>query len=282
MSKMDINQILQAVRNHYGKAAQHAGECGPSSASAGCCGGGQDNPSEAGGALGYTAEQMQGVAEGANLGLGCGNPNAFSQLKQGDIVLDLGSGGGIDCFIAAKAVGDTGRVIGVDMTPEMIALAQQNAEKMKTANVEFRQGQIEQLPVESESVDVILSNCVINLSPDKEAVFREAYRVLKPTGRLAVSDVVTTGPLPQHWLDDISKLTGCIAGAMTVDDLKAVLSAVGFQDIQIFMESQSRQLIEHWLPGSGVEHHIVSARIEAIKPAIKTTQQKEKANETVY
>ena len=270
MSKMNVDQILQTVREHYGQAAQTRGGCGSDQDTSGCCGGGQGSLA-AGQALGYSADQLKGVGKGSNLGLGCGNPNAFSQLKEGDVVLDLGSGGGFDCFIAAQAVGKTGRVIGVDMTPEMIALARQNAEKMKTTNVEFRKGEIEHLPVEDDSVDVIISNCVINLSPDKEAVFREAYRVLTPAGRLAISDVVTTAPLPAHLLDDETKLTGCIAGALTVDKLESILSAIGFTDIRILLEQQSRQLIEQWVPESGAEQFIVSARIEAIKPLSTST-----------
>ena len=271
MSKTDSNQILQTVREHYGRKAKKTGGCGPNPATSGCCGGGQTTQKAAGRALGYTTEQLQGVVAGANLGLGCGNPNAFSHLRKGDVVLDLGSGGGFDCFIAAKSVGENGRVIGVDMTPEMIELARQNARKMKAANVEFRQGEIEHLPVTDQSVDVIISNCVINLSPDKEAVFREAFRVLKPAGRLAISDVVASVPLPPELRNDVSKLTACIAGALTVDTLETILTSVGFQDIRIHLEAGSRQLIEHWIPGSGVEHHITSARIEAVKP-ITTTQ----------
>ena len=158
MSKMDNDQILQTVREHYSRAAKNTGGCGAGMESNGCCGGGQGNLA-AGRALGYSVDQLKGVGKGSNLGLGCGNPNAFSQLKKGDVVLDLGSGGGFDCFIAARQVGDTGRVIGVDMTPEMIRLAGQNAEKMRATNVEFRKGEIEHLPMEDESVDVIISNC---------------------------------------------------------------------------------------------------------------------------
>ncbi|KPJ76183.1 MAG: arsenite S-adenosylmethyltransferase [Deltaproteobacteria bacterium SG8_13] len=279
MSKMDMNQILQTVREQYGRAATTAGGCGSDPASTGCCGKAQGNQA-AGLAMGYTTEQLQGLGEDANLGLGCGNPNAFSQLKQGDVVLDLGSGGGFDCFIAARAVGESGRVIGVDMTPEMIQLARQNAGKMKTANVEFRKGEIEHLPVDDESVDAIISNCAINLSPDKQAVFREAYRVLKPAGRLAVSDVVATAPLPQHLRDDASKLTGCIAGALTVDELEAILAMAGFEQIRVLLEPGSRRLIEHSLPQSGVEQYIVSARIEAVKPSSTTNPTKEAADET--
>ena len=280
MSKMDNDQILQTVREHYGRTAKNAGGCGSGPEISGCCGltpkmsgccGSGQGSLAAGQAMGYTADQLKGVGKGSNLGLGCGNPNAFSQLKKGDVVLDLGSGGGFDCFIAAQAVGETGRVIGVDMTSEMIELARQNTEKMKTTNVEFREGEIEHLPVEDECVDVIISNCVINLSPDKEAVFREAYRVLKPSGRLAVSDVVTTAPLPDYLRDDVSKLTGCIAGALTVDTLESILAAAGFRDIRILLEQDSRQLIEHWVPESGVEQYIVSARIEAIKPSSAAT-----------
>ena len=271
MATMNSNEILQSVRDHYGRAATNAGRCGSHPSSPGCCGGRTDRKA-AGQAMGYSSAQLQGVTENANLGLGCGNPNAFSHVKAGDVVLDLGSGGGIDCFIAAKATGESGRVIGVDMTPEMIALARQNAAKMNAANVEFRQGEIEHLPVKDRSVDVILSNCVINLSPDKKAVFREAFRVLKPGGRLAVSDVVTSAPLPRHVREDGSMLTGCIAGALTVEKLKSILASVGFRDIRIAPEPGSRQLIEHWLPDSGLQHYISSARIEAVKPTPVTNK----------
>ena len=272
MPKPDMDRILQSVREHYGRAAKNAGGCNSNALPSGCCNGDPDSAKAAGRAMGYSAQQLQSVVHGANLGLGCGNPHAYGQMKAGEVVLDLGSGGGFDCFIAAKAVGKSGKVIGVDMTPEMIDLAEQNARKMKTANVEFRLGEIENLPVEDQSVDVIISNCVINLSPDKEAVFREAFRVLKPAGRLAVSDVVASAPLPRHLREDVSKHTGCIAGAQTVETLKSILSAVGFENIRIRLETDSRQLIENWLPGSTVEQYIASARIEAVKPSSLQTQ----------
>ena len=268
MSNPEIDEILKVVRDHYGRAANNAGGCGSNAAGTGCCGGAPENAAAICRSLGYTNEQLQTAGQGASLGLGCGNPHAFSRLREGDVVLDLGSGGGIDCFIAARAVGQTGRVIGVDMTPEMVELARKNAKKMQTANVEFRLGEIEHLPVGSQSVDVIISNCVINLSPDKEAVFREAFRVLKPAGRLAVSDVVATAPLPPHIRDDVSKIAGCVAGALTVDNLKAVLASVGFVDIAVHTEPHSRQLVGHGSPGGEAAQPVVSARIEAVRPNV--------------
>ena len=166
-----------------------------------------------------------------DVAFGCGNPTAISALREGETVLDLGSGGGIDCFLAAKMVGETGRVIGVDMTPEMIDLANRNREKVGATNVEFRHGQIEALPVESNSVDVIISNCVINLAPDKDRVFREAFRVLKPGGRLQVSDIVWTRPVPQDIKDDMERWAGCISGALEETDYLARVRAAGFAGV---------------------------------------------------
>jgi SAM-dependent methyltransferase len=181
-------------------------------------------------------------------------------------VLDLGSGGGFDCFLAARAVGDRGTVIGVDMTPEMIARSRGNAEKAGAGNVDFRLGELENLPVADGIVDVIISNCVINLSPEKERVFNEAFRVLKPGGRLAISDVVATTEMPEDIRNNMAFLTGCIAGASPVDELEAMLHRAGFRDIRINQKAESRAFIRDWMPGSKIEDYVVSATIEAVKP----------------
>ena len=203
------------------------------------------------------------------MGLGCGNPTAMASLKPGETVLDLGSGGGIDCFLAASAVGATGKVIGVDMTPDMVSKARENAEKAGVKNVEFRLGEIEHLPVEDSSVDAIISNCVINLSPEKDKVFREAYRVLKPGGRLAVSDIVATAPLPEEVRKDLSLISACVGGAERVESIKKMLEETGFEDVKVTPLEASRDFIRKWLPGTGLENALASARIEAIKPLEK-------------
>jgi len=232
----------------------------------GCCGGGPTDLERLGSAIGYSEADLQGAVDGANLGLGCGNPVALASLQAGETVLDLGSGGGFDCFLAAKEVGPGGRVIGVDFTPEMIGLARQNAKKMGTTNVEFRLGEIEHLPAADQCVDLIMSNCVINLSPDKQAVVDEAYRVLKPGGRLAVADVVATAPLPDEVRRDLALLSACIGGAATIDDMTAMLQRAGFQDIEIKPRDASRKLIQKWAPGSRAQDYVVSADIQARKP----------------
>jgi SAM-dependent methyltransferase len=206
------------------------------------------------------------VPEGANMGLGCGNPMAIAGLKTGETVLDLGCGGGFDCFLAARAVGDTGRVIGVDMTPEMIDKACSNAVKTGSKNVEFRIGVLENLPVGDGIVDVILSNCVINLSPEKQRVFNEAFRVLKPGGRLAISDVVQTGEMPEPIKKDMVMHTACIAGASPIPELEAMMQNAGFENIRIEPKYDSRDFIKDWAPGSRVEDYVVSAEIAAVKP----------------
>jgi len=206
------------------------------------------------------------VPNGANLGLGCGNPQATAALQPGETVLDLGSGGGFDCFLAADKVGPTGKVIGVDMTPEMIERARENARQANVENVEFRLGEIEHLPVGDSTVDVILSNCVINLSPDKPAVFGDAYRVLKRGGRLAISDVVATAELPEDVRRDVKLHVGCVAGAAMIDEIRAMLENVGFVEIQIAPMEESRAVIGEWFPGSNLGNYVVSATIEAIRP----------------
>jgi SAM-dependent methyltransferase len=203
------------------------------------------------------------VPEGADLGLGCGNPQAIAALKPGERVLDLGSGAGFDAFLAARQVGPTGRVIGVDMTPEMIARARANQAKLGLDHVEFRQGDIEQLPVDAGSVDVIMSNCVINLAPDKPAVFREAFRVLAPGGRLAISDIVAIGDMPAALADDPAAYTGCVAGAAPLATLERMLADAGFSDVHITLRGDSAGLVQDWSPGA--ERVVASALIEGVK-----------------
>jgi ubiquinone/menaquinone biosynthesis C-methylase UbiE len=216
--------------------------------------------------LGYSAEDSAIAPESANLGLGCGNPLAIASLQPGQTVLDLGSGAGFDSFLAARAVGPSGKVIGVDMTHEMLAKARENAKKHRFSNVEFRLGEIEALPVPDQSVDVIISNCVINLSPEKERVFTEAYRVLKPGGRLAVADIVATATLPEEIKGDWAAYTGCMAGASQIGDLEKMLRQAGFEQIKIAPTDTSRSFIREWLPGKRIEDYLVSATIEAVKP----------------
>ncbi|MBZ0070578.1 MAG: arsenite methyltransferase [Gammaproteobacteria bacterium] len=256
----DTHDIRNAVRETYGKIAEQ-GHNG------GCCGGGA--PAVGGTAaetLGYSSADLSAVPAGANLDLGCGNPQAIAALRPGETVLDLGSGAGFDAFLAARAVGGSGRVIGVDMTHEMLAKARENARTAGYANVEFRLGEIEYLPVADASVDVIISNCVINLSPDKPQVFREAFRVLQAGGRLAISDVVATAELPAAVRQDLALYTGCMAGASQIGELEAMLQGAGFVDIRIEPKDTSREFIRDWAPGRRVEDYVVSASIEAVKP----------------
>jgi len=217
-------------------------------------------------ALGYSTDETSAVPEGANMGLGCGNPQAIANLKAGETVLDLGSGGGFDCFLAAKQVGDSGQVIGVDMTPAMVSKARANAEKGGYRNVEFRLGEIENLPVADGTVDAIISNCVINLSPNKYRVFAESYRVLKPGGRLAISDVVAFAELPEEIQRDLELFTGCMAGASLISEVEKMLRTTGFQQIRITPKEESKTFIRDWAPGKAVTDYVVSATIEAIKP----------------
>lgn len=266
MKKHGDDEVREAVRKNYGAVAK-AGSSGCGCDSSSCCSAGSGaKPGTISLGLGYSSEEVAGVPEGANMGLGCGNPQAIASLKPGEIVLDLGSGGGFDCFLAARAVGDTGHVIGVDMTPEMLAKARENAAKAGYINVEFRLGEIEHLPVADSSVDIIISNCVINLSPEKQKVFNEAFRVLKAGGRLALSDVVATAALPDEMANDLALHAGCMAGASLISDVEDMLRKAGFDRIRIDPKDESRVFIREWAPGRNIEDFVVSATIEARKP----------------
>lgn len=255
--------VHEQVREHYGKIAR--GEAGGTGCCGGsACGGGACAPDAA--ALGYSEAERAAAPAGADLGLGCGNPQAIAALRPGETVLDLGSGGGFDALLAARQVGPMGQVIGVDMTPDMLARARGNAAKVGAGNVEFRLGEIEHLPVADRSVDAIISNCVVNLAPDKRAVYREALRVLKPGGRLAIMDVVATAPLPAELVADPAAFTGCLSGATPVDELGPMLTALGFVDVRVEVRPASRQVIQGWSPGSRVEHYVASAAIQAVRP----------------
>ena len=265
MSSPENQKIREVVREKYGEIAKKGEQgCGCSTVT-GCCG---DIPSTTtlSKALGYSTQDLNQIPTEANLGLGCGNPVAIASLKPGEVVLDLGSGGGLDCFLAAKQVGETGLVIGVDMTPEMVSKARQNAVKSGYKNVEFRLGEIENLPAADNSIDVIISNCVINLSPEKKKVFQESFRVLKPGGRLSVSDIVATAPLPEDIQKDLALYVGCVSGAAQIAELEQILKAAGFESIKIKPKEESRELIKEWAHQSKVADYVVSATIEARKP----------------
>ena len=251
---MKDEEIRKAVRKGYGKiAVQENSCCGPADVCG--CGSSQDTLSKA---IGYTDEELKAVPDGANLGLGCGNPTALASLKEGEVVLDLGSGAGIDCFLAADKVGESGRVIGVDMTPEMLERARENARKGDYQNVEFRLGEIENLPVANDSVDAVISNCVINLSPDKDRVFNEVYRVLKPGGRIMVSDIVLLKELPDAIKGSIEAYVGCVAGASTKQKYLETIETAGFREVEIVSEAS---LEMGQLAGS-----IASINVHAVKP----------------
>jgi ubiquinone/menaquinone biosynthesis C-methylase UbiE len=227
---MNEDEKRKIVREGYGKIAKQKSSCCAPVPS--CCGG-TDPTQEISKKMGYTEEELKAVPEGANLGLGCGNPVALASLKEGETVLDLGSGAGFDCFLASGRVGDRGRIIGVDMTPEMVEKARGNARKGNYANVEFRLGEIENLPAGDNSVDAVISNCVINLSPNKKRVFAETFRVLKPGGRLMISDIVLLKELPDYIRDSIQAYVGCVAGAMLKDEYLKTVREAGFQVVKI-------------------------------------------------
>ncbi|MEA2772850.1 MAG: arsenite methyltransferase [Acetobacteraceae bacterium] len=263
---MDTPDIKTMVRTRYGSiaAADTTSCCAPA---ASCCAPTtRTDAADKARAMGYSDAELTAIPDGANLGLGCGNPQAIAAMRPGETVIDLGSGAGFDCFLAARAVGLTGHVIGVDMTYEMLAKARANAARIGAANVEFRLGELEHLPVADNTADVILSNCVINLVPDKEQVFREAYRALKSGGRLAISDVVNIAPLSPDLSGDADLICGCVAGAASAAQIEVWLAAAGFQQIKVVVKPESRDLIATWAPGRGVEDCVVSASIEARKP----------------
>ena len=264
MENISSIKIMESVMENYKKVAlsNKVLENSPSE----CCGPSKSNTyNSISGNLGYSSEECEIVPLGSNLGLGCGNPQEIAKLKPGVTVLDLGSGGGFDCFLASKSVGDKGKVIGVDMTPEMISLSRNNAIKGSYSNTEFRLGEIENLPVADSTIDVIISNCVVNLSPEKEKVFNEAFRVLKPGGKLALSDIVLFKPLTDDLKNDPSLYSGCMSSASSIEELKSILNNSGFDEIKIEPKYKSRKFIKDWAPGKEIENYIVSATIEAVK-----------------
>lgn len=248
---MKEREIKKVVKERYGKIAKGGESCCPT------C---EPSAGEMGKKIGYSEKDLKNVPESSNMGLGCGNPVALASLKEGETVLDLGSGGGIDVFLAAKKVGPKGKVIGVDMTEEMVRKASATSIKHGYANVEFRLGEIEKLPLKNNSVDVIISNCVINLSPDKERVFREAYRVLKHGGRIMISDLVTEGRLPEKIKKSFDAWAGCIAGALEKNEYLDVIRKAGFKDVRIISESSYDIDVSKELKGK-----ITSAKVEAYK-----------------
>ncbi len=253
------------IRKSYAKVANAMSEQDGPAAS--CCGTSDDEAINTliSTRLGYSKAELENVPKGADMGLGCGNPRAIAALKTGETVVDLGSGGGFDCFLASPEVGETGHIIGIDMTPDMISKSRNNADKGNFGNVEFRLGEIEHLPVADNTADVIISNCVINLSPNKAQVFKEAYRILKTGGRLAISDVVATIELPEEMRNDPLLITGCMGNAALISDLETDLHNAGFSNIEIKPKEESREFIQDWAPGTGAEDYVLSATIEAVK-----------------
>jgi arsenite methyltransferase len=262
------DEIRQKVRESYSEVAESSNSGSSCGTEASCCGVSDDAAINTlvSTRLGYSEDDLENVPEGADMGLGCGNPRAIASIKAGETILDLGSGGGFDCFLAAAETGESGFVIGIDMTPTMISKARSNAVKGQYHHVEFRLGEIEHMPVANDTVDVIISNCVINLSPNKRQVFSEAFRVLKPGGRLAISDVVASTELPEEMKQDLALYSGCMAGASLISELQTILEESGFEKINIAPKDESKDFIKDWAPGRGVEDYVLSATIEAVKP----------------
>jgi len=275
---MKKEEMKKVVREGYAKIARQGSPCCLPANS--CCGS-TDLAQKISKSIGYTEEEIRAVPEGSNLGLGCGNPLAFASLREGEVVLDLGSGAGLDCFLAASKVGKKGRVIGVDMTPEMIEKARENAKKANYTNVEFRLGEIENLPVADNSVDVVISNCVINLVPDKRKVFKEVFRALKPGGRLMVSDIVLLKELPDVIKNSVEAYIGCLSGAMMRDEYLRAIEAAGFHDVRIVDETSfpiecmandptAKAVIENLkIPPQKVEEvasSVISIKVYGVKP----------------
>ena len=262
------DEIRQNVRESYAEVAESSNNSSSCGTESSCCGVSDDAAINTlvSTRLGYSEDDLENVPEGADMGLGCGNPRAIASIKAGETILDLGSGGGFDCFLAAAETGESGFVIGIDMTPTMISKARNNAVKGQYHHVDFRLGEIEHMPVANDTVDVIISNCVINLSPDKRQVFSEAFRVLKPGGRLAISDVVASTELPEEIKNDLALYSGCMAGASQIAELQSILEESGFEKINITPKDESKDFIKDWAPGRGVEDYVLSASIEAVKP----------------
>lgn len=262
------DDIRNQVRESYAKVAEASNNNEATGIESSCCGVSDDIDINTLNSLrlGYSDDDLGNVPGGADMGLGCGNPRAIAGLSLGETVVDLGSGGGFDAFLAAREVGETGKVIGVDMTPMMISKARDNADKANFENVEFRLGEIEYLPVADSTIDVIISNCVINLSPNKAQVFTDAFRILKSGGRLAISDVVASCEMPEDMKNDPALYAGCMAGASLIDDLKTYMHDAGFNEIQITPKDDSKDFIKDWAPDTNVTDYVLSAHIEAIKP----------------
>ena len=275
---MDQKDIKEIVKEGYAKIAVQGGSCcGPASS---CCGN-PDLAQDISRRIGYSDEELKVVPEGSNLGLGCGNPVALASLREGEAVLDLGSGAGFDCFLAANKVGEKGKVIGVDMTPEMVEKAKENAKKSNYRNVEFRLGDIEKLPAGDGSIDVVMSNCVINLSPDKGKVFKESFRVLKPGGRLTISDIVLLKELPKFIKESMEAYIGCVSGAIIKSEYLEKIEAAGFRDVRVIDETAfpieliandptAKGIMDNLEIGfdeaRGIASSVVSIKVSAIKP----------------
>jgi len=258
----------QSVRDAYAQvanASNNGDACGIESS---CCGVSDDTAINTliSTRMGYSEDDLKNVPTGADMGLGCGNPRAIASLKAGETVVDLGAGGGFDCFLASQEVEGTGHVIGIDMTPDMLSKARNNAVKGNFNNVEFRLGEIENLPIADETADVIISNCVINLSPNKARVFQEAFRVLKIGGRLAISDVVATIELPEEMRNDPALIAGCMGNASLIDELEKMITEAGFKDVRIEPKDDSKEFIRDWAPDHNITDYVVSATIEGVKP----------------
>ncbi|QLH81972.1 arsenite methyltransferase [Halosimplex pelagicum] len=271
-SGLDAKTQRKVVRERYASiaAGKNEAESDCCSSDDSCCSSAETTAptDETARQLGYSKTELESVDGNANLGLGCGNPQAIASLDAGESVLDLGSGAGFDCFLAAQEVGKAGRVIGVDMTPEMVEKARTNASQNDAENVEFRLGEIEHLPASDESIDVIISNCVVNLSPDKPQVSDEAFRVLRPGGRLAISDVVLTAAVPDDVRADPDSVASCVAGASTIDGLETILTDTGFESVNIAPKDDSDEFIRDWDDDYDVSEFLVSATITARKPEV--------------
>lgn len=281
MENKNADTIRDAVRERYGNIARTESPCCNSLTGPSCCGPASGKNQNISMAVGYSEDEIQSVPAGANLGLGCGNPVGLAAIQAGDTVLDLGSGAGFDAFLAAREVGEDGKVIGVDMTAEMVTKARENARKAGFANVEFRLGEIENLPAADSSVDLILSNCVINLSPDKERVFAETYRVLKPGGRVMISDIVLQSPLPEVVKNSIEAYVGCLAGATLKEEYLAMIASAGFEKVEVAEEGKfavetasSDPIVKSFVEETGLSRQavqeagqsVLSIRVSAVKP----------------